>query len=252
MNDEKIPVMIVEDDAGARKTLALYLSEIPGIEVIAIFGSSEEALPGILSENPRLLFLDVELPGKSGIELLEDLRNRDLDFNVIFTTAYDHYAIKAIKNAAFDYLLKPVDKDELNTTLTRFRAKSRENNFRDKIDLLINRINPVGKIRFNSRNGFVMIDPSDIIWCEADWNYTNIHYGVDEKETVTMVLARVEELLSSGSFFRINRSILINLNWLIRVSRKHHTCTLKAGTLELDFHIPSRHIRELEEKLDRS
>ena len=229
MKEDEILVMIVEDDSKCRSLLETYLSAIPGIRILSSFGSAEEAYPQILTSKPELLFLDVELPGKSGISLLGELRQLNLEMGVIFTTAYDHYAIPALKNAAFDYLLKPIDKEELLSAVTRFKSLHKTFLFEEKVDLLLSRVNPAKKIRFNTRRGFTMINPDDIIYCRADWNYTELWIGKDQKELVTMNIGKIAELLAADHFCRAGRSLIINTKYIEKADRKARTCYLKAG-----------------------
>jgi two-component system, LytTR family, response regulator len=251
MTDDVIHAMIVEDDSKSRQMLASQLLNMPGIRVLAAFGTAEEAFPEILSQLPELLFLDVELPGKSGIELLEQLRMMKIDLSVIFTTAYDHYAISAIKQAAFDYLLKPVNKEELLTAITRFRMNRKQGKFEQKVDFLLSQISPLKKIKFNTRRGFMMIDPDDIIYCQADWNYTELWLGKDRKELVTMNIGKVEELLPPDHFCRAGRSLIINTNYISKVNRITRKCSLIKGPDQFELGIPLLHIRRLERVMEK-
>jgi len=132
-------------------------------------------------------------------------------------------------------LLKPIDPDELSLTITRFLSSSRQTTVEDKIDRLLEYVNPNHKLRFNTRQGFTLISPSQIIYCQADWNYTEIWLGKDKKEVVTMNIGKVETLLPDDQFIRINRSVVINQKYIEKLNRKNRILRLKADEERFEF-----------------
>jgi len=172
MQTHNITILVVDDDPPSRQLIEKYLHTIPGITLLPSASEAETALSAILEHNPDLVFLDVEMPGKSGFDLLEELRKLDLSPCIVFQTAYNQYAIEAIRHAAFDYLLKPVDKEDLLKVLSRYKGHCQQNSLQGKLDDLIRHLHEHQKIRFNTRHGFLMIDPCDILYCQADWSYT--------------------------------------------------------------------------------
>ena len=239
MKNEKIKVLIVDDDKKSQDVLAFHLRSIPDIEIIAITSGADEAYTFLLENTPDLIFLDVEMPVKTGFDLIADINKLKISPGIIFQTAFDKYAIQAIKNSAFDYLLKPIDRAELLEALTKFRNIRHHNNLEQQVEHLINQIKPIEKIRFNNRTGFIMIDPTEIIYCQADWNYTEIWFSKEKKELVTMNIGKVFNMLPKIQFIRINRSVIINRNHLERLNRKSRTVILVTtyGKYEFKFSI---------------
>ncbi len=122
MSDKLIKVIVVDDETRALNRMKILLSNFADIEVLGLFDKSEDALGAILRHEPNLVLMDIEMPGKSGLELAEDINKNSLNTKIIFISAHEHYAIKAIKNQAFDYLLKPVNIDELKASFERYKS----------------------------------------------------------------------------------------------------------------------------------
>lgn len=248
MTTEKITVMIVDDDPAARQVLEHHLRAVPGVEILTQAADAGEAYRRILEVSPDILLLDVEMPGRSGFDLVHDLQKIGLPACIIFVTAYDKYAIRAIKEAAFDYLLKPVDPTELLEALARYRSNPVAGFPDPRTEKLPQGYRYHEKIRLKSKSGFILLDPDDIYYCKADWNYTDVHCVDDRKVTVSMTLHHVLGILPLFAFFRISRSVVINLNYLAEVSRRDHTCTLNLPSGPLKFAISRERIGELEER----
>ena len=247
MKEDKITVMIVDDDIKSQQVLEYHLRSIPGIEILSIASSADEAYSFLLLEVPDLIFLDVEMPGKTGFDLVAQIRRLGINPCIVFQTAFDKYAIQAIKNAAFDYLLKPIDKEELLESLIKFKYSKLHHNLEEQVENLIHYIKPTEKIRFNARAGFIMIDPNDIIYCHADWNYTEIWLIKDKKEVVTMNLGNVEKLLPEILFAKISRSLLINRAYIVRFNRKTRMIYLNHNDSHIQFKVASSQINAIKE-----
>ncbi|WP_422104048.1 response regulator [Winogradskyella sp.] len=127
MSKVKIKTIVVDNEARALNRMKLLLSHFEELELLECIDDANKAVDKVLRLQPDLVFMDIEMPGKSGLELAEDINKNYLDTKIVFVSAYDHYAIKAIKNSAFDYLLKPVSIDELKTTIERYKAKLQTN-----------------------------------------------------------------------------------------------------------------------------
>lgn len=206
--------IIVEDESYNRENLRQILNQYcPEIQLIACCSSAAEARQVILSENPELVFLDIEMPGGNGFSLLESLPK--VNFEVIFVTAYDQYGIKAIKFSALDYLLKPIDIPELimavNKAIRKIRVKQ-EN--QQMYHLLQNSKlpdeNKMLALSLSDKIEFVEI--GSIIRCEAENNYTLFYFKNGQKLIVSKTLKEFDELLSPYHFLRVHQSHLINLN----------------------------------------
>jgi two-component system, LytTR family, response regulator len=212
-----IHAIIVDDEEKSRVTLNNLISKhCPKVQVNELCNSVDTAIKAIERFNPDIVFLDIEMPFHSGFNLLE--RIKDPEFDVIFTTAYDHYAIKAVKFSAMDYLLKPIDVDELKEAVNKIGGKKKDsqNNYK-KFELLLSNIKGKSvKIAVPTFDGLQMINADDIVRCVADESYTNIHLKGGQKIIVSKLLKEYEELLSGYNFFRIHNSTLVNLKHVSR------------------------------------
>ncbi len=209
---------IIDDEKKNRESLRKLLNEFcPVINVIGEAASVSEALELFSKKKPDLVFLDVEMPNGTGFDLLRQLG--PINFKVIFVTAHSHYAIKAIKYSAIDYLLKPIDTDDLILAVNRALEIS-------KIDSsmlykeLINNVDDksVKRLAIPIRDGFAFISPSEIIRLQADGTYTHI-YTSAEKYTAAKNILEYEKILSDKNFFRSHNSHLINLHHVRKFSR---------------------------------
>jgi two-component system, LytTR family, response regulator len=214
-----IKAIIVDDEAKSRSTLqSLVERHCPNVSVMDMADSVASALSSIEQHQPQLLFLDIEMPHGSGFTLLEKIKNPS--FHVIFTTAYDHYAIKAIKFSALDYLLKPVDVDELTAAVNKIEEKQKsEKKQLPDFELLLSNLKTKGasaKIAIPTFEGLQMVDAKDIIKCTAAESYTHITLMNGTRITVSRILKEYEELLSDLNFFRVHNSCLVNLAHVVK------------------------------------
>jgi two-component system LytT family response regulator len=161
----------------------------------------------------RLMFLDVEMPGMNGFEMLEALPS--ISFDIIFTTAYDHYAIRAIRFGALDYLLKPVDKDELRLSVHRFLHRNKEDSLK-QITALLTHIRKSNDLSFRKIAFPTMNALENIVVCESCSNYTHVRLSSGQVLIVSRTLKDIEEILDMLPFFRIHHSYLVNLQFAIR------------------------------------
>ena len=209
-----IKAIIVDDELGARESLSKMIEKnCKQIEIVAKADSMKAAYDTITALNPDLVFLDIEMPNGNAFDLLEKFKQ--INFNIIFTTAYDHYAIKAIKFSAVDYLLKPIDPEELVTAVERLENKLGQKTELDKqFKTLLSNVRPENKLKkvgIPDGDGLVFINLSDIIRCDSDGNYTYFLLTSGKKIIASRTLGEYENLFSDESFFRVHRSHLINL-----------------------------------------
>ena len=210
-----IRTIIVDDEKGARESLAKMAEKYcPHIEVIAKADSMKTAYEAINELNPDLVFLDIEMPNGNAFDLLEKFK--EIDFEIIFTTAYDHYAIKAIKFSAIDYILKPIDPEELVQAVNRLENKvGQKELLNKKFTALLSNLKPENKIKkvaVIEGDGIMFVNISEIIRCEAANNFA-LFILTDKREVVgTRSLSEYEQLLSEENFMRVHRAHLINLN----------------------------------------
>jgi two-component system LytT family response regulator len=209
-----IKAIIVDDETDCCETIVeLLQTHCPGVEVIGIYHNGAEALPAILQHQPDLVFLDVEMPKMKGFEMLEQLPQ--VNFDIIFTTSYDQYALKAIRFSAIDYLLKPIDRNELQKAVQKIIQRS-QRTISKQVEILMQRIHQppksISKIALPTMEGLQMIPVDSIIRCESDGNYTVLMLKNKQKVIVSTVLKDIEEMLEEYSFARVHRSYLVNLN----------------------------------------
>ena len=209
-----LKAIIIDDEPYCCKILAAMLdSDCPEVEVAGICNNARDALTAIRQQSPDLVFLDVEMPKMNGFEMLEQLNS--INFHLIFTTSYDQYALKAIRFSAIDYLLKPIDRNELQKAVHKVMQRS-QRTISKQVEVLMQRIHQpaksINKIALPTMEGLQMIPVDSIIRCESDGNYTVLMLKNNQKIIVSTVLKDVEEMLEDYSFARVHRSYLVNLN----------------------------------------
>ena len=227
MKKRKITAIIVDDEQEARDILENLIKDFEEIEIISKESNVDSAIATIIAHKPDIIFLDIEMPGKDGFYLINEIHNLKLNPTIIFITAYNR-AVEAFEHAAFDYLMKPIEPDRLRKSIDRYKTEKIQNLFDERFQKLLNLLE-CNKIRFNTRTGFIILDTEKIVYCQANGNYTEIFLNTSITETVTQQLGQVEKLLPPDIFFRIDRSAIINLNYLSKINRKNKTCELIAG-----------------------
>ena len=209
----KLKAIIVDDEPYCCEALAMLLDESSEVEVISTCHNAIDGLNAIRKYSPDVVFLDVEMPKMNGFEMLERLPL--VNFEIIFTTSYDQYALKAIRFSAIDYLLKPVDGEELQKAVQKVTHRSQKP-IAQQLEILMQKIHqpttPINKIAMPTMEGLQMIPVDSIISCESDSNYTILLLKNKKKITVSRTLKEIEELLEEHSFVRVHRCYLANLN----------------------------------------
>ena len=246
MNRENVTVLIVDDEPEARDLLSMLLRRIDGVEIAGTAEGVDEAFEQLIIKQPDLVMLDIQMPLKNGFELLRMVHQAGLNTGFIFVTAHDEWAIEAIRSSAFDYLLKPVDTDELQKSISRFREKLRASDIKQQIGEMLQGLGKKSRIKVNTRTGFILINPEEVMYCVAAGNYTEVYLVNRRVETITSNLGSFMELLPRDVFFRISRSGMINLNFLTRVDYKSGTCRLK-GDREIELKVARNRRQELDE-----
>ncbi len=213
--------ILIDDEKLSLKTLSLVLERhCPDIHILRMCNSAAEGILAIHDLKPELVFLDIEMPGMNGFELLESLD--EINFDVIFTTAYDEFALQAFKVSAIDYLLKPIDEEDLVASVQKVKDKQEHRMSREHVELLITNLNSGSdfpKLAIPSLDGIEFVDVEDILHCVADRNYTIIHTKHGEKFIFSKTLKEIEKLLPSKYFFRTHQSHLVNLQHIKKYVR---------------------------------
>lgn len=209
-----IRAIIIDDEVHCTQALEIELNMHCSdmVEVIATTNGSKEALTIIPKLKPDLIFLDIEMPWKSGFELLQELE--PIAFDVIFVTAYDQYAMQAFKYSAVDYLLKPIDDEELRAAVKKVKNRKPPLTNLDHYNLLMENINnrsdKFPKIALKSQEGLEFVLVSEIIRIQSESNYATVHMLSGEKMVIVRSLKELENLLKPHNFFRTHQSHLIN------------------------------------------
>jgi two-component system LytT family response regulator len=205
--------VVVDDEQTARTVLRSLIKEhVKELELCGEAGSIEEAVKLVNTLKPELLFLDVRLPHGSGFSILKQIDTSRL--SVIFTTAHAEYALQAIKYAALDYLLKPIDPEDLKLAVRKaFQLDQRHFSARLTVleEMLLHQKESISKIVLSDHSGFRTVLLSDILYCEGERNYTTFHLTGERKMTTSKSLIAYERMLDGTSFIRVYKSYLINL-----------------------------------------
>lgn len=210
--------IIVDDEKPSVETLRHIIQNYcsDDLTIIGTAGSVDEAYLLIMEKNPDVVFLDIEMPHGSGFDLLEKFT--DSSFEVIFTTGFDEYAVTAIKFSALDYLLKPINIEELREAIKKAKKRIESKNSQQNLQFLIQNLkNPrdkTNKIPLPILNGFEFVTINSIIYCESDEDYTYVYLVDSPRMAVTKSIKEFEDLLVAYDFFRIHHSYLINRSFI--------------------------------------
>ncbi len=207
--------IIIDDEASSRNALRQKLvNHCPEVNVIAECENGEQGITSIETNNPDIIFLDVEMPRMNGFTMLQQLNEHD--FEIIFITAYDHYAIKAIRFSALDYLMKPVEINDLKTAVEKADLKRKKQSGNRSLETLLHNLannkKEQQRIAIPSMEGLQFVETADIIYLEAHSNYSSFYLLGNKKITVSKTLKDFEELLPQNIFIRIHHSYIININ----------------------------------------
>lgn len=209
-----LKAIILDDELNGVKFLQhLIEKNCPDIEVIAVETEPQKGIELIEKHKPHVVFLDIEMPGTNGFQVLEKLKH--LSFNVIFTTAYDNYAIKAFKYNTVDYLLKPIIVAELVAAVNKLLLKTKNKIDDTSILMLLEKLQDnqhSKRLIVNSQNETVYVDSKNIARLESDSNYTSIILSDGKKITSTKTLKEYEGILSPDTFFRVHKTVIVNIN----------------------------------------
>ncbi len=232
-----IRTIIVEDEPVSRDMLTLMLERHKeDIEIIDTCSNPVDGIESILKHKPDLVFLDIQMPKMNGFDMLQQIA--PINFEVIFTTAFDQYAINAIRISALDYLLKPVDDDDLTAAIDKCRERMKEKKPQVQFEHLFNNLtnkNPLDKtIALSASDGISFIKMSDILRVEANGRYAKFYLLNKETILVSKTLGDFEEILSANQFFRIHDSAIVNLNHVKKFIRGDGGTIILSDNTELD------------------
>lgn len=217
-----IKAILVDDERNSLEMLEWLLKTYcPEVSILALCDSGEAGIKAIATFQPDVVFLDIEMPKMNGFEMLESIK--DIQFEVVFTTAYDQFAIKAFRYSAINYLLKPIDPDDIMATVARLKGKISSPS-RDQMELLFQSLlskqnQQVDRIALSTHDGLNFVQTKDIAYCKADSNYTNVVMANGQNILVAKTLKELDETLSGKDFFRVHHSYLVNINHISKFVR---------------------------------
>ncbi|WP_430907272.1 LytR/AlgR family response regulator transcription factor [Maribacter sp. 2-571] len=209
-----IEAVLVDDEIKALQSLSWELTNFSDeINIGASFTDPREALDYLERNTPDCLFLDIEMPTMDGFQFIQKLTNKN--FPVVITTAYNQYAIKALKHEAIDYLLKPIDTDDLKDTIFKIKKHNAKHFSAERLERILLNFNAKAshkKITINTDGKLLFLENDEILYAESDGNYSTLYLSDGQKIVLTKKLKEVNELLPDDSFFRIHNSYIINLH----------------------------------------
>lgn len=220
---KQLRVIVVDDEADGIAALSKMLRlNCPEAEIIAACNNAETAAQQILALKPDVVFLDIQMPGKNGIEMLAEMQERK--FEIIFVTAHNEYMLQALQFSAADYLLKPVDEDRLVEAVNRVKDRLEQKNEPANIDVLLHNLQKTNqlhemKLVVPTFKGFSVLKLEEIVVCEAEKNYTVFHLQHKKTITVSRTLLEYEKILHNTSFFRVHKTFMINLQHVVEYQR---------------------------------
>ncbi len=227
----KIKAIIIDDEERARETLSSLLGMYcDQVEIVATCSNVPEGVLAINTHRPNVVFLDIEMPEYNGFELLNFFR--EVDFEIIFVTAYNDYALKAFEVSAVDYVLKPVDIDKLEIAVEKVASKLNGFDMQNRLDVLKDsfKTEQFNKIALPVAEGLLFVETNEIVYLEAEGAYTEVWLKNGSKITVSKKIKFFEDVLDNRqNFFRSHRSYIVNINFIKKYSKSDNALTLDNG-----------------------
>jgi DNA-binding LytR/AlgR family response regulator len=231
---KKLTSIVIDDEAPARAILKSILELHGGVEVVAETNNANTGILLTIEYQPDVVFLDVEMPGKSGIEMIDELKKLNLNPIIILTTAFPDFAIEAIDRAVFGYLVKPIDLDKLNRNVNRALCEKYKKNISNKL-------------RFTVSKGFLWVETTELICAIAHGNYTELFLFDGTKHTITQQLGKLISMLPQHNFMRVSRSAIINKQYLKFIDKQKLICTLQVTSQKIEVPISRETLKILKE-----
>ncbi len=205
--------IIIDDEEKSRATLSSFiLKYCPSLQIIDTVDGVKNGIASIKKNAPEVVFLDIEMDDGSGFDVIEGVKG--LSFDLIFVTAYNQYALKAFRYSAIDYLLKPINPEELIEAVNKLTDINRLDQIEQKLEALLLNRSTLKKIAFPSLQGLRLEEPQNIAYCESDNYYTNVHLKNGEKLVISKTLKEYDQMLQDDGFFRAHQKYLVNISFI--------------------------------------
>lgn len=249
MDTVDITAVIIDDDSEAIYLLELYLRQFPEIRVI---GKTTKALQGLSLINkkfPDLVFLDIDMPDMTGLQVAESMKNKNFHSEIVFTTGYGQYAYKALTIEPLDFLTKPFSPEDIQKVLTKYLARTEKKRQEQKMETFIHSQSNPPPISIPSVHGFLFIEIKDIVFIKARINGSDLYLKDGTIEPVTLRITKLTSLLNSTLIFQINRGTYVNLNYLLRIEKKKSICVIRYNNTTIEETISKSNLNNFK-KLD--
>lgn len=244
MVHNEFKILIVDDEPEARNLLKSLLCEINFVTVIGEADTAESALYKIVEHYPNLVLMDINMPGKTGMDLVDLIHSRNVDVPVVFISAYEEYAVKAIRNQVYDFLLKPVMFDELKKIVEKYYRLNKKD-LPGKLMDVLHSIKEDNKIRINSRYSYILINPSEIVFCVAEDGYIILHLITGKQEVSNSSLTEIAGKLEGQNFYRLGRSVLINLEYIRKINKSTNCVSLNYEDTSWEVFSSNKSVKDL-------
>lgn len=231
--------ILVDDEPDGIRTLQKMLGlHCPAVNIVATCSNAASAKQQIELLKPDVVFLDIQMPGKTGLEMLTDISPKD--FEVIFVTAYNEYMLQALQYSAADYLLKPVDEDRLVEAVHRVEQRLDTAKKEERTNALMHNLSQVGhpsamRLCLPTLKGFIVLKLEEILYCEAERSYTVFHLENNKTVTVSKPLAEYDQLLQDTSFLRVHKSFLVNMMHVKEYQRGEGGLVIMSNGAEIEI-----------------
>ena len=233
---KKIICVLIDDEQDALDSLEILLQNTGNVEIADKIQDSEIAAKRVAEILPDIVFLDIDMPLKNGFEVLEEIKALKVDTKVVFVTAFNQYILKALRNSAFDYLTKPVDRLELKNAINRIEKSN------DNKEGISENLKSIDLLKIPISHGSIFIKKDDIIYLEAEGNYTNI-IATESTEVSSYNLGKFEQKFANDNFIKISKSLLINPIHLSKFDKKNRKCVLKCGDKVCELTVSRRNLK---------
>ena len=226
MDQPIISAIIIDDEPQAINLLEMYLRGFPLIQVIGTENNAKKGLELAIKTIPELIFLDIDMPDMNGLAFAKKLQSENFYSEIVFTTAYQHYAYDALNIEPLDFLTKPFSASDLEIVMQKYKAKKEREKLDKKLEELINTQANTPKFKLPTTTGILFVDVKNIVLLRTKSNNCELYLSDGSIETITRNLNNVISLLNSHFFFQTSRSTYINLNYLQRIDKKKFKCTI--------------------------